>query len=267
MSDLASSSSPEIRRMALCHLAPVPDDLQHNRRTIERALEQAANLGAHWIVTPELSSCGYQFARHLGTDWITVQPDPWVKTLMQFAAEHQVHLFLGHAEADVHTGKLHNAVLAISDQGELLGSARKHNVLPGSEGWSTRSQQAAVFEVQDIKVGVLICADAYTSKVSRELLAQGAQMILAPSAWGPGLHGPEGEWESRSLDTGIPVVVCNRTGAEGNLSFEGSTSGFIRAGKREKVFEPAGPALILLDWTVQDGQVVVLSGREVPLEV
>ena len=65
-------------------------------------------------------------------------------------------------------------------------------------------------------VGLLICADAYTPAIATTLKAQGAQMLVSAAAWGPGLHGPNGEWERCSRETGLPLLVCNRTGMTGH---------------------------------------------------
>ena len=43
-----------ILRLALLHLAAIPGDLAHNRQLVETAVVKAAELGADWIVTPEL---------------------------------------------------------------------------------------------------------------------------------------------------------------------------------------------------------------------
>ena len=53
-------------RIAFLHLAPVPGDLNHNRHAIETAITRAAHTDATWIITPELSVCGYTFADKIG---------------------------------------------------------------------------------------------------------------------------------------------------------------------------------------------------------
>jgi N-carbamoylputrescine amidase len=65
-------------------------------------------------------------------------------------------------------------------------------------------------------VGILICADVYTRDIAEDLRGQGAQLLVSPAAWGPDLNGPEGEWEQRTQETGLPLVVCNRTGPRKN---------------------------------------------------
>ncbi len=50
--------------------------------------------------------------------------------------------------------------------------------------------------------------------MAQELKDQGAQLLVSLVSWGPGRCGPDGEWEQRSADTGLPIMVCNRSGAE-----------------------------------------------------
>ncbi|MFZ3013113.1 MAG: carbon-nitrogen hydrolase family protein, partial [Nitrospira sp.] len=61
---------------------------------------------------------------------------------------------------------------------------------------------------------------------------EGAQMFVSPASWGPGLHGPNGEWEQRTHETGLPLIVCNRTGAEKTLDFWKAPSLVVKDGMR-----------------------------------
>ena len=100
--------------IAFLHLAPIPGDLIKNRRAIENAITRAAQKGATWIITPELSVCGYTFADTLGTDWIEPQPDQWVSSLCRLAARLRVTLFLSHPERDRKTDTLYNSLFVIT---------------------------------------------------------------------------------------------------------------------------------------------------------
>ncbi|MGE7185438.1 nitrilase-related carbon-nitrogen hydrolase [Peribacillus sp. NPDC006672] len=80
------------------------------------------------------------------------------------------------------------------------------------------------------EVGIMICADPYTKDIAYNLFEKGAEILNAPSSWGPGLHGPEGEWEQRSLETGLPVIVCNRTGEDKIVRFWDAESMIIKKG-------------------------------------
>ena len=143
-------------RIALLHLAPVPGDLTGNRRLVEKAVTAAARLGATWIITPELIVTGYTFADSIGTEWILPQPDSWMTSMSQPAAQLRVTLFLSYPEQDRKSRKLYNSLFVIAANGALVGAHRKINTLRvGSEAWSTPGTQAVA--VQFLRSHVLGC--------------------------------------------------------------------------------------------------------------
>ena len=232
---LTSSSSraivsTQVLRIALLQLAPIPGDLVSNRQLVETAVTTAAGLGAQWILTPELCICGYTFADQIGTEWILPQPDSWMKEFCQLVAQLNVTVFLSHPERDSRTTKLHNSVFVIGADGAILGKHRKINTLRvGAEAWSSPGEHVAPILIPPIgHVGVLICADAYSPGIAQSLRTQGAQLLVSSAAWAPGLHGPNGEWERCTHNTGLSLLVCNRTGSDRTLNFIEAESVIVR---------------------------------------
>jgi N-carbamoylputrescine amidase len=80
------------------------------------------------------------------------------------------------------------------------------------------------------------------------LKSQGAQILVSPSSWGPGIHGPNGEWEDRTRETGLPLIVCNRTGAEKTLEFWKAPSIVVKNGRRVLSHTSDQSAVLLFDW-------------------
>jgi predicted amidohydrolase len=240
-------------RIALLHLAPIPGDITKNRRLVEKAVNAAARLGATWIITPELIVTGYTFADRIGTDWIVPQPDPWMTHMSRLASRLRVTLFLSCPEQDRTSHKLYNSLFAIAANGTIVGSHRKiHTLLVGSEAWSTPGTQAVAVPVPPFtRVGMLICADAYTSDIARNLQAQGAQLLVSSAAWAPGLHGPNGEWERCTRDTGLPLLVCNRTGPDKTLDFRQAESVVAKDGKRLLSLSSARSVIFAIEWDVR----------------
>lgn len=240
-------------RIALLHLAPVPGHLTQNRRLVETAVTTAAGLGATWIVTPELSVCGYAFADHIGTDWILPQPDPWMMHMCRLAARLQVTVFLSHPERDPQSDKLHNTVFVIAADGTIAGKHRKINTLrTGSESWSSPGEQLAPVPVHPFSsVGVLVCADACSPGIAGSLNTQGAQVLVSSASWAPGLHGPDGEWERCTKDTGLPLLVCNRTGPDRTLDFTKAESVVAKEGRRLLSFSSERSAILAIDWNMK----------------
>ena len=242
-----------ILRIALLHLAPVPGHLTQNRRLIEHAITTAARSGASWIITPELCLCGYTFTDAIGTDWIMPQPDEWMTRVSQLAARLRVTVFLSHPERDPQSNTLHNTVFVITSHGTIAGAHRKINTLQtGSESWSTPGRTVAPVPVPPVShVGILICADAFSPGIAGSLAAQGACMLVSSAAWAPGFHGPNGEWERCTQDTGLPLLVCNRTGQDRTLDFTAAESVVVKDGKRLLTLSSNRSAVFTIDWDLQ----------------
>ena len=112
---------------------------------------------------------------------------------------------------------------------------------------------------------MLICADAFTSEIARTLQAQGAQLLVSSAAWAPGLHGPNGEWERCTSDTGLPLIVCNRTGPDRTLDFTKAETVVVKNGRRLLSLSSARSTVFVVEWDLetqtlatQDYQVVYL---------
>ena len=243
-------------RIALLHLAPRVGDLEYNRQLVETALTTAAGFGAAWIVTPELWLCGYQFSPCIGTAWIASQPDAWMRRLCQMAARLRVTVFLSYPEQDRYTAKLYNTVFVIAANGTIVGTHRKIHIVPIAEGWSSPGDRVVPVRVDGVNVGILICADAYTPPLARRLQAQGAQLLVSSAAWGPWPHGPNGAWEQRTRETGLPLFVCNRTGEDQTLSFMDAESVVIKDGQRLVSFQASRSAIVLVDWALATQELI-----------
>ena len=233
-------------RVALLHLSVVPGAIERNRSVLEEAVKHAAASGAHWIITPELATCGLQFARTIGTDWIEPQPDPWMKRFCLLVRGLKRTVFIGCPERD--SGRLYNSVFVIDSRGEIIGKHRKINVKSDSLSWSSPGETVVPLQCDGLKVGLLVCADAFTPGIAATLKSGGAQILVSPSSWGPGIHGPNGEWEDRTRETGLPMIVCNRTGSEKTLDFWKAQSLVVKNGRRLLSHASEQSAVLVFDW-------------------
>jgi N-carbamoylputrescine amidase len=238
-------------RIALLYLAPTLGALAYNCGLLETAVATAADRGTHWVLTPELCLCGYQFAGRIGTAWIAPCPDQWIDRVRQVAARRRIAVFLSHPERESHTGRLFNTVCVIDADGAIVGTHRKVQVIPHSEAGSSPGTAGAPIALPPIRVGILICADAYTPRLAARWKDQGAQLLVSAAAWGPWPHGPVGAWEQRSRETGLPLFVCNRTGTEDRISFREPESVVVKDGTRLLAFRGPDATLLLLDWDLR----------------
>ena len=236
----------KVGKIALLHLETVTGAVDRNRHLIVEAIKHAATTGAVWIVTPELAVCGLQFAHLVGTDWIQPQPDPWMQQVCKLNKILKRTIFLACPERD--GTRLYNSVFVIDSTGDIIGKHRKINVASDSLSWSSPGDSAASITCDGISVGVLVCADVYTSNIARAMRFDGARMFVSPASWGPGIHGPNGEWEERTHETGLPLIVCNRTGAEKTLDFWKAPSLVVKDGVRLLAHTSNRSAVLTFDW-------------------
>ena len=244
-------------RVSLLHLAPVTGDIAGNRDLVERATRRAAAAGAQWIVTPELCIPGYVFVPKIGVDWILPQPDAWMTGYCRLVKKLGVTVFLSHPERDIATGNLFNTVFVINRQGEISGRHRKIKALRGAEAWSTGGTEVEPVDCDGVKVGILICADAYKNDVGKILKDKGAQLYVSPASWGPGQCAPDGEWEQRTRDNDIPIIVCNRSGIEPQeLDYRHAESIVAKDGQRLLQATSDRSVILTFDWDL-DGMVAL----------
>jgi len=218
--------------VAFLHLAPELGALDRNRSLIEYGTRVAADSGADWVLSGELVVPGYRFEPLIGTKWIAEQPDSWMRRLARLSSDLGVASFVSHPEREAVTGKLFNSLFVIGRNGQILGRHRKLDPTPGSEDWSSAGEPGRPIPVDGIKIGLLVCADAYKAVPALRLRDSGAQLLVSSAAWWPGEWGPKGEWEARTLDTGLPMIVCNRTGCDHDTQLFGSESVVIDRGEK-----------------------------------
>lgn len=236
-------------RLALLHFDPVAGDVAGNRARIEAGIREAVRHGADWVVTPELAETGRNFAGRIGIDWIAPFPDTWIRTLAAIARDNDIALFIGFAERDAETGRLHNSVAAIDRSGRILGACRKQRPVGRAEAWSLAGSAGQPFTVDGVAVGTLICADAWTAEPAAGLAARGAVILLSPANWPPNEEdGPGDTWEKRSRETGVPMVVVNRGGKEPGLDFSAAESAVSLNGIRLFSFTAAAGGIFYVDW-------------------
>ncbi|AKG53352.1 aliphatic amidase amiE [Dehalogenimonas sp. WBC-2] len=239
-------------KVALLHIDPRPGELSANRALIERNVRLAASAGAKFVITPELAESGYHFADYIGTNWLGPESDLWLKHMTGLAGQLGITILLATAEHDDDDHTLYNSVFVLSPEGKVAGTHRKINIHRAhcTESWADTGKSLEVIELQGLKLGILICADAWNPDLAAGLAAKGADIIVSVANWGETPCPPESCWEKRSQETGVPVWVCNRTGVEHALSFEDASSLVAVDGKRLIGYSGPGAAILLFDWDI-----------------
>lgn len=247
----------------MLHLELEYADLEHNLALIKTGIELAAAHRADWVITPELALTGYRFDLKLGVSWIEQGPDRYVQAIQTLARENQLVIFLSHLEGI--DDQRYNTLFVIDRNGDIIGRHNKINTIPVAEDWSTAGLEALPTMVDGYRVGLLICADVWPAEHVESLRKQGADLILSSASWAPGQYGPGDVWERRSRESGLPILVNNRTGLEREFDLTASQSVVSIAGERVYTHSSDTSALVLLDWNVNTK--ALNSSRSLPIDL
>ena len=201
-------------------------DLPANARRILDAAAQGRAAGASLVVTPELSLCGYP------PEDLVLRPaflDACARELAALAAQvTEGVLLVGFPER--HDGQRHNAMAVIRD-GRVAQVYRKQ-CLPNytvfdEERYFTPGNAPCVFDVDGVRVGLVICEDIWFPGPPRSAQAAGAQVLRGRRMARPITRGSRRCAASRSTraprETGLPIVYVNRVGGQDELVFDGAS--------------------------------------------
>lgn len=228
------------------YMASRYDNPTDNLDLLERMLRRLADHQPNLVLTPELAVSGYAFHSSIGADWIQDDIPVVLECFSRLCKELRIALLLGMPVYDPNSGKHFNAAALIAETGLVAGTHHKILVLPSSiEGWSPPGSQALPVAWRRYPLGLMICADAYSARIGGELAQNGAQVLLSLAAWAPGERAPSGEWEQRSLETGLPMLVCNRTWRDLSMNFKGSSSVIVTGGRRVSEYKETSPPILL----------------------
>ena len=213
------------------------------QKNFDRAVEfirEAAGNKAEIVCLPELFRSQYfcQTEDHDNFALAEEVPGKSTTALSELARELGVVIVASLFEKRS-AGLYHNTAAIIDSDGKLLGKYRKMHIpddplyhekfyfAPGDLGFKA-------WDTQRGKIGVCICWDQWYPEAARLTALQGAEIIFYPTAigWHPSEKAEFGKaqhaaWETiqrgHAIANGIYVVVVNRVGQEGKLTFWGQS--------------------------------------------
>ncbi|MCU0762698.1 MAG: NAD+ synthase [Hydrogenophaga sp.] len=221
----------------------VVGDMAGNAQRVIAAANDAHRRGVRLLLTPELALCGYAAEDlFLRPAFIDACDDALKAIAAATAGLKGLHIVVGHParvagdppgrERSRSVASLHNAASVLLE-GQLLHTYAKRK-LPNYQVFDERryfvpGQQPCVFEVADsaghpVKVGLLVCEDAWFDEPAEDTRAAGAELLAVINA-SPFHAGKGGEREStmreRVMATGLPLVYAHLVGGQDEIVFEG----------------------------------------------
>ncbi|MBC7378869.1 MAG: NAD+ synthase [Burkholderiaceae bacterium] len=263
-------------KICIAQLNFIVGDMPGNAQKIIAAARTAHSQGARLLLTPELSICGYAAEDlFLRPAFITACDDAVKTVARELAGLKDMVVVVGHPSGggtrtrSVAVQQRHNAASVISEGGVLQTYAKRE--LPNYQVFDERryftpGEGTCVFTVRDgdeaVKVGLLICEDAWFDEPARLARDAGAQVLAVINA-SPFHVGKGAERIARMADraraVALPLLYAHLVGGQDEVVFDGSS--FALAAGGELVARSVGFREALFEVGVDcSGAIATLSG-------
>jgi len=212
----------------------VVGDMPGNARKIIEAAHAAYQKGARLLLTPELSICGYAAEDLLLRPAFINACDDALKTVARETSGLKgLAVVVGHPQG----GGMRSRSVAVTRrfnmasvlmEGQSVAHYAKQE-LPNYQVFDERryftpGDQACVVELLGVRVGLLICEDAWFETAAEKAKVAGAQLLAvlnaSPFHAGKGLER-EQHMRERVQACGLPLVYAHLVGGQDEVVFEG----------------------------------------------
>ncbi len=186
------------------HLRP-DTNLEH----VTRAL---TGIDCDLVVLPELCLTGYMFQsrKELATYAEPVPDGPSCQTLARFCREQELNLVIGLVERA--GDRIFNSAVLITRHGNCHTYRKTHLFLDEKDIFDPGDKPFPVFDIDGVRVGMLVCFDYFAPETAKALTLNGAQLICHPS----NLVLDYAQWMTltRAAENRVFWIIANRTGTE-----------------------------------------------------
>jgi N-carbamoylputrescine amidase len=239
------------------------DDVDKNVARVTELVREAHAKGAQIILPSELFEGHYFCQTQLEDDFKRARPaedHPTLRHFQALAAKLGIVIPVSFYEQ---AGPEHyNSVAVLDADGRTLGVYRKSHI-PDGPGYQEKfffkpgNTGFRAFQTRFATIGVAICWDQWFPEAARAMTLAGADILFYPTAIGSEPEEPDFDsrdsWQrvmiGHAVANSVGVVAANRIGAEGGMTFYGSS--FVSDARGDKLAElprsEPGIALATLD--------------------
>lgn len=191
---------------------------------IDRNFKQVVELvdkadDSRLVILPELANSGYNFINreHAFSFASTVEKSPFVEMLVEKAKKRNNYIVSGFHELD--GNELFNTSLFISPNGEIGKYRKIHLFMHEKQIFTKGNLGLPVFELDNFKMGMLICFDYLFPEVWRIMGLKGVDVVVHPSNLVT--YKAFKVVPAQAVINRFFIFTTNRIGTERDVSFSG----------------------------------------------
>ncbi|WP_209125092.1 carbon-nitrogen family hydrolase [Alkalihalobacillus sp. BA299] len=256
-------------KVAIYQMDIIPGNPEENQKKVKYWIEQMVNheKKPDVIVLPEMWTTAYTLST---LDQVSEDERKQTTSfLSELASTYHINV-IGGSIATKEAGKIYNRALIFNRLGEqiyhydkihLVPMLNEHLYLAGGQ------KKAQTFELDGVKVGVVICYDLRFPELARSLALAGAQVLFILAEWP---EARQSHWtilqQARAIENQMYVVSANRIGTYDGVEFCGRSliinpwGNIIAEGTKEEE-ETIGADLQLQDVEEVRNNVPVFNSR------
>lgn len=198
-------------------------DPARNILSMDRLVREAADKGAVYVQTPEMTGALQRNRRELGLILREEKADPVVAAAAALSGELGIYLHLGSTAIDRGDGMLANRGYLFSPAGEKVLSYDKIHMfdvdLPNGESWRessvyTPGSNAVTVSLPMADLGFAICYDVRFPELFRTQAVEGIEVMSLPAAFTR--QTGEAHWHvlirARAIENGMFVIAAAQAG-------------------------------------------------------
>lgn len=204
----------------------ISGDVKANVKKAIKLIEEAALKNADIVCLPELFATGYD----LGTlkekivEMSIEHYDFIVNSIADCAKENEVYVLAPFGEIRNLPSIVYNSAILFDDEGKKVGSYAKTHLHESDKPYFGEGNNYPIFKTKYGNIGVLICFDLVFPETCRSLCLNGAEIVIAPSAWEiEYLRTWRAQLTHRALENILFTVGVNRVGREGGAHYFGQS--------------------------------------------
>jgi predicted amidohydrolase len=233
-------------KVAIVQNRPEFGNVQENLNCIEEMLARKA---ADLYVLPELFATGYRFKnKEEAHQYAELVPGGMTtRFLISLAKKNNAHFIAGLVE--IEDDRIYNSSVIVGPKG-FIGRYRKIHLFDTEKScFHPGADAPPVFDLDGVKVGVMICFDWRFPETARSLALKGAEIIAHPSNLVLP-HCPQA-MITRCLENRVFAITADRVGEEERIPGEKLT--FIG---QSQVVDPDGNILVRASETEEEVHIV-----------
>lgn len=212
-------------KYSICQMEVIPGKTDANREKVTAWMEEVVSSEKpDTVVLPEMWTTGYTLPEL--PQYADIDGEPTSTFLCDLAKKHEVNI-VGGSFANKKDEKIYNSSIVINRSGMVVYRYDKIHLVPMLDEpayLAGGENHAEIFELEGVKMGLIICYDLRFPELMRKLALEGAQVVHVVAEWPT---ARKEHWRAlqlaRAIENQMFIVSSNSVGEYNGVEYAGNS--------------------------------------------